>query len=77
MARVSTVPTIQSAIITSLANSHLSHGEIHKRVRSRVAFEGINPSAGSVRARTAELAHAGLVECKYTDRRGVKVWGLR
>lgn len=72
-----TVPTIQSAIITSLANTNLTHDQIYKRVRSRVAFEGLNPTAGSVRARTAELTHAGLVECKYTTRRNVKVWGLK
>lgn len=77
MATTTTVPTIQSAIITTLSNSHLTHAEIYKRVRSRVAFDGLNPTAGSVRARTAELAHAGLVECKRTGRRNVKVWGLK
>lgn len=77
MFRETTVPVIQSAIIAELSHRNRTHKELFGRVKARVAFDGVNPKPGSVRARVAELTHSGLVEYKYKNADGVKVWGLR
>ena len=71
-----TVPTIQSAIIASISTQPRTHADIYRAVRDRVVFNGIQPKPSNVRARTAELCHAGLVRQRGTNARGHKLWSV-
>jgi hypothetical protein len=76
MARTNHSPVIQTAIIQSIVSRPLTHNEIHKRVRSRVAFAGLTPTAQNTRSRTAELVHAGLIVHAGTTPAGQKLWSI-
>ena len=76
MARTNHSPVIQTAIIQSIVSRPLTHREIHKRVRDRVAFCGLDPTEQNTRSRVSELANQGLVKQSGRTPRGLKLWSI-
>ena len=76
MARTNHSPVIQTAIIQSIVSRPLTHSEIHKRVRDRVAFCGLDPTEQNTRSRVNELRHQGLVKERGRTARGHKLWSI-